>query len=217
MSRPVQYTNGTVEFFGRIFATDARALIPRFETEFLVSTTVVWCNKNPQRSWSIVEIGTGSGVIAISLAFELPTARITAIDNLEAALALARENSLRHHVRDRIKLIQGDLLNGFDGPIDVLVANLPYIPTGRIAQLDPSVREFEPLQALDGGPDGLDLYRRLLGQLATRDTKPAFCIFEIDEGQGPVIKKEIQKYFPTARIEIKKDTSDFERYAVIEL
>ena len=217
MSRPVQYTNGTVEFFGRIFATDARALIPRFETEFLVSVTVAWCQKDPQRSWSIIEVGTGSGVITISLALELPTARITAIDNSEAALALARENSLRHDVEDRIQLLRGDLLSGFNGPMDVLVANLPYIPTERIPRLDASVRDFEPSQALDGGPDGLDLYRRLLGQLATRDTKPAFCIFEIDEGQGPVIKKEIQKYFPTARIEIKKDTSDFERYAVIEL
>jgi len=217
MSRPVQYTNGTVEFFGRIFATDARALIPRFETEFLVSVTVAWCQKDPQRSWSIIEVGTGSGVITISLALELPTARITAIDNSEAALALARENSLRHDVEDRIQLLRGDLLSGFNGPMDVLVANLPYIPTERIPRLDASVRDFEPSQALDGGPDGLDLYRRLLGQLATRDTKPAFCIFEIDEGQGSVMKKEIQKYFPTARIEIKKDTSDFERYAVIEL
>src|SRR3989344_61247 len=166
MSQPVQYQNGSVEFFGRTFFTDSRALIPRFETEFLVSQTVAWClQKNPQQAWSIIDVGTGSGVIAISLALELPNAVITAIDASVPALTLAGENALRHNVMDKVHFMQGNLLNDFNDITDIIVANLPYLPTGRIYQLDASVRDFEPRQALDGGIDGLSLYKQLLDQI----------------------------------------------------
>src|SRR3989344_2415495 len=154
MSQPIQYQNGTVEFFGRTFLTDPRALIPRFETEFLVSKTVAWCNqKDPNKAWSIIDIGTGSGIIAISLAIELPLAKITAIDSSASALALAGENALRHNVVDRVNFIQENLLTGFSGRADMIVANLPYLPTDRISQLESSVKDFEPHRALDGGSD----------------------------------------------------------------
>src|SRR5687768_16556610 len=104
MPVPVQYQDGQVEFFGRPFNTDSRALIPRFETEVLVSKTIEWCKANdPQRPWSIVDLGTGSGAIAVSLSLALPLAKITAIDVSEEALALARENAIRHDVEDRIQ------------------------------------------------------------------------------------------------------------------
>lgn len=217
MSRPIQYQNGIVDFFGRKFFTDSRALIPRFETEFLVSKTVEWCIlKDPQRSWSIVDIGTGSGIIAISLTLELPVAKITAIDASRTALALAGKNALRHNVVDKVHFMQGDLLTGFKDNIDIIVANLPYLPTGRISRLDASVRDFEPHQALDGGVDGLELYRRLFNQIAQRHYHPSFCVFEIDDKQEDGIRDEIIKHLPDAKISIVKDTSDFVRYVVLE-
>lgn len=217
MSRPIQYQNGGVEFLGRIFATDPRALIPRFETEFLVTRTVAWCTqKNPQRAWSIVDIGTGSGVIAISLALELPLAKIIAVDISLSALALARENALRHDVVDRVHFIRGDLLAKRGDNADIIVANLPYLPTARIPKLDASVRDFEPHSALDGGTDGLELYRRLFKQISGRAVRPSFCIFEFDDGQEQATRKEIMKWLPDARVDILKDTSDFTRYIILE-
>ena len=217
MSQPIQYQNGSVDFFGRTFFTDSRALIPRFETEFLVSKTVAWCAQKPQQQkWSIIDIGTGSGVIAVSLALELPTASITAIDTSLSALALAGENALRHNVVDRISFKQGNLLTDFDGRADIIVANLPYLPTERIQRLDSSVKDFEPHQALDGGTDGLELYRQLFDQIAKLPHRPSLCVFEIDNGQEDAIKKELAKKLPDASIGILKDTSDFIRYIVLE-
>lgn len=218
MSQPIQYQNGVVEFFGRKFFTDPRALIPRFETEFLVSKTVAWCTQtNPQRPWSIVDIGTGSGIIAISLALELPIAKVAAIDSSTSALALAGKNALRHNVVDKVRFMQGNLLTGFnDDHIDIIVANLPYLPTERISQLDASVRNFEPHQALDGGTDGLDLYRQLFSQIAQLPRRPSLCVFEIDDEQEDGIQDEIVKYLPDAKINIVKDASDFVRYVVLE-
>lgn len=218
MSQPIQYQNGNVEFFGRTFFTDPRALIPRFETEFLVSKTIAWCNQtDPQRSWSIVDIGTGSGIVAISLALELPMTTVTAVDVSVSALTLAGENALRHNVVDKVHFRQGNLLNGFNGPADIIVANLPYLPSSRISQLDTSVRDFEPHQALDGGADGLELYRQLLGQIVKLSYRPSLCIFEIDDGQEDGIRKEIAKWLPNIKVNILKDTSDFIRYVVLEL
>ena len=217
MSQPIQYQNGSVEFFGRTFFTDPRALIPRFETEFLINKTIAWCAQKPlQQKWSIMDIGTGSGVIAISLALELPTANITAIDASVSALALAGKNALRHNVVDRISFKQGNLLTDFDGRADIIVANLPYLPTERIQCLDSSVKDFEPHQALDGGTDGLELYRQLFDQMAKLPYRPSLCVFEIDDGQEIGAQKELTKRLPDADISILKDTSDFVRYIVLE-
>ncbi len=217
MSRPVQYQDGSVEFYGLRFNTDERALIPRFETEFLVSRTVEWClHTDAQRAWRIVDVGTGSGVVALSLAHTLPLAHVTAIDISADALALARENALRHDGAGRVLFQQGDLLAGFEGSTDVIVANLPYIPSDRISHLDPSVRDFEPHIALDGGPDGMDLYRRLWQQIAAMPERPKLCVFEFDDGQEGVAQREIPKYLPDAKIEIKKDGSGLVRYIILE-
>ena len=192
-------------------------MIPRFETEFLVSTTVAWCTqRDPQRAWSIIDIGTGSGIIAISLALELTAATVTAIDTSASALTLAGENALRHNVVDRVHFMQEDLLTGFNGHADIMVANLPYLPTKRISQLDASVRDFEPHQALDGGTDGLELYRKLLSQIAQRTYLPSLCVFEIDDEQEGGAREESAKWLPDARISIIKDTSNFVRYMVLE-
>lgn len=217
MSQPIQYQNGSVEFLGRKFAIDPRALIPRFETGFLVTKTVAWCTqKNTRCAWSIVDIGTGSGVIAISLALNLPLAKITAVDISLSALTLARENALRHDVVDRVHFICGDLLAKRGDNADIIVANLPYLPTARIPKLDASVRDFEPHSAIDGGTDGLELYRRLFKQISVRAVRPSLCVFEFDNGQEQAAREEIMKWLPDATVNILKDASDFVRYIILE-
>ncbi|MBX4190236.1 peptide chain release factor N(5)-glutamine methyltransferase [Candidatus Parcubacteria bacterium] len=215
MSQPIQYQKGNAEFFGRVFDTDPRALIPRFETEFLVSKTIEWIRSKPQKEWSIIDVGTGSGIIAISLALELPEAKITAIDKSKEALALARENALRHHVNNRINFIEADLLDGFSSA-DIILANLPYLPTKRISKLDPSVRDFEPHQALDGGEDGLEIYRRLFQQISSLNPLPKLCVFEFDDGQEETAQAVISHWLPGVRTKILKDSSCFSRYIILE-
>lgn len=215
MSQPLQYQQGLVNFFGYEFRTDSRALIPRFETEFLVSKTLEYCRQSDLESPRIVDIGTGSGIVAISVAKALPGAQVTAIDISDQALELAQENATQLKV-DTIKFIKADLLEGFTGKVDILLANLPYLPTGRIQNLDSSVKDFEPHLALDGGADGMELYRRLFKQIASMIKKPKLCVFEFDDGQEIVAKADLARILPEATVSIQKDASDFVRYIVLE-
>jgi release factor glutamine methyltransferase len=154
--RPLQHLLGTVDFLGFTFATDARALIPRPETEQLVE--LVLASGDFERA---LDVGTGSGVIALSLALKRPQAGVTGCDLSREALSLAAENAARHDLAERVPLIESDLLANTPGPMDVIVANLPYIPEADIKDLSREVRHDPPL-ALDGGADGLDLIRRLV-------------------------------------------------------
>lgn len=154
--RPLQHLLGTVEFLGFTFSTDARALIPRPETEQLVE--LVLASGDFERA---LDVGTGSGVIALSLALKRPQASVTGCDISPEALALAGENAARHDLAGRVELIESDLLAGISGPVQVIVANLPYIPESDIKDLSREVRH-DPVLALAGGADGLDLIRRLV-------------------------------------------------------
>ena len=155
--RPLQHLLGTVEFLGHAFATDARALIPRPETEQLVE--LVLAAGDFERA---LDVGTGSGVIALSLALKRPEASVTGCDISPDALALAKENAARHGLAERVRFVESDLLTTISGPVDLIVANLPYIPQAEIRELSREVRR-DPALALDGGADGLDLIRRLVG------------------------------------------------------
>jgi release factor glutamine methyltransferase len=155
---PLQHLLGTVEFFGRTFRCDARALIPRPETEQLVENVLAEAGDPAVR---VVDVGTGSGVIALTLALERPEASLTAVDVSREALALAGENAALHGLSERVDFLESDLLAGVTGPFDVIVANLPYIATGEMAGLSPEVRR-DPVLALDGGDDGLALVSRLI-------------------------------------------------------
>ena len=155
---PLQHLLGTVEFFGRKFRCDARALIPRPETEQLVEKVLAEVGNPAAR---IVDVGTGSGVIALTLALERPEASVTAVDVSRQALALAGENAALHGLSERVDFLESDLLAGVAGPFDVIVANLPYIATGEMAGLSSEVRR-DPVLALDGGDDGLALVSRLI-------------------------------------------------------
>ena len=158
--KPLQHLLGTAEFFGRSFLSDGRALVPRPETEQLVELIVEYSRSHNARL-SLLDIGTGSGVIAITMALQLPLARVTATDLSAEALSLAKENAARHSVGERIAFHEADLFPVDRERFDWIVANLPYIASTELASRQREVRH-DPLRALDGGPDGLCLIRILI-------------------------------------------------------
>ncbi|MEW6274994.1 MAG: peptide chain release factor N(5)-glutamine methyltransferase [Bacillota bacterium] len=200
---PVAYLTGKKEFMGLEFLVGPAVLIPRPETELLVEKACALAREfvsrprelvDPERGPGVQELliadaGTGSGAIAVSLAVFLPAARIYATDCSSAALAVARENARRHGVAGRISFLQGDLLSplfalNLAGRLVLIVANLPYIPAAELPGLMPDVRCYEPLSALDGGPDGLAHYRRLLPQARRCLSDGGRLLMEIGPGQG---------------------------------
>ena len=181
---PVQYITGTQEFFGLPLAVSPAVLIPRPETELLVEAAL---NQLPHDApLHLADIGTGSGAIAIALASRLPQARITALDLSPAALAIASENAARHHVADRIRLLESDLFAALPTtaePFDAILSNPPYIPEADRRTLHPQVRDFEPATALFAGVDGLAVYQRLIPE-ALHYLKPGGLLaLELGAGQ----------------------------------
>ncbi|MBO9604779.1 MAG: peptide chain release factor N(5)-glutamine methyltransferase [Paenibacillaceae bacterium] len=185
---PLQYITGRQEFYGLPFRVTGDVLIPRPETELLVEAIVA----HGRRLWPdgaplLADVGTGSGAIAVSAAVLCPRWRVVASDLSAAALEVARGNAEANGVAPRIDWLRGDLLaphieHGLG--IDILVSNPPYIPSGDIAGLQTEVRDFEPHTALDGGADGLDLYRRMIGQLRSLSAVPRLVGFEVGQGQA---------------------------------
>jgi release factor glutamine methyltransferase len=157
---PLQHLLGTAEFHGRTFLCDQRGLVPRPETEQLCELVLAG-----GAATRVLDVGTGSGVIALTLAAAWPEAQLEAVDLSPDALALARENALRLGLSARVRFLAGDLLAGVSGEFDLIVANLPYIARGEISKLAREVQR-DPLSALDGGPDGLDVFRRFVPQAA---------------------------------------------------
>lgn len=157
---PLQHLLGTAEFFGRSFLCDKRALIPRPETEQLVERVLAEKAGTNGSRLRVLDVGCGSGVIALTLAAEWPAAEVQAFDISPDALALSRENAARLHLSERVAFFESDLLGAANGFYDFIIANLPYIPRIEIFELAKEVR-FDPRLALDGGPDGFDLLNRL--------------------------------------------------------
>jgi len=176
---PLQHILGTTEFCGHVFTCDARGLIPRPETEQLVELVL----KSAPGATRILDVGTGSGVVAISLALAMPSASVSAVDLLPDAIALARENAVRHELGNRIAIFQSDLLSAVSETFMVIAANLPYIPSFHIANLSREVRR-DPLSALDGGPDGLVLVARLIAEAKSRLTPGGLLALEIGHDQA---------------------------------
>lgn len=176
---PLQHLLGTTEFCGHLFTCDARGLIPRTETEQLVELVV----KNSPNAANILDVGTGSGVIAISLALALPTSRVSACDLSPDALALAHENASRHQLGERMAFFSSDLLEAAAETFAVIVANLPYIPSSDIPNLSREVQS-DPLSALDGGPDGLALVKRLITEAKSRLAPGGLLALEIGHDQA---------------------------------
>jgi release factor glutamine methyltransferase len=160
---PVQHIIGSTEFYGLEFTVSPEVLIPRPETEHLVEAVVDHCRAESTSDLHILDIGTGSGVIAVTLARQLPAIRITAIDISEDALRIAAANARLNAVEDRIEYAQLDFLSEVpgDGPYDIVVSNPPYIPAADMPGLQPEVRDFEAASALTDNADGLTFYRRI--------------------------------------------------------
>lgn len=184
LGRPLDHLLGSADFFGRQFRSDARALIPRPETEQLIELILA---RKPFRR--ILDIGTGSGVIAITLALELPGSEVTALDLHAEALSLARENAEK--LSAPIAFEQADLLPSSGEPFDLIVANLPYIPAGDIPTLQREVLH-DPVTALDGGPDGLDLIRRLITAAPSLLQPGGLLALEIGHDQSPAVRTLLQ-------------------------
>ena len=211
---PLPYVLGRWHFYGREFAVTPAVLIPRPETETLVEHALAWLRVHPHRP-RVADVGTGSGVLAITLAAENPTVRLTATDISPAALEVARRNARRHAVADRIAFVETDLLAALTGPFDLIVANLPYIPTAELAGL-PVVRH-EPRQALDGGADGLAVLRRLLAQAQTRLAPGGALLLEIAADQGQAARAAAREAFPAAEIALYPDLAGRDRVLAVAL
>lgn len=205
---PLPYVLGQWEFFGRSFMVTPEVLIPRPETELLVEAALDWLRTHPG-SRRVADVGTGSGCIAVSLAAEVDEVQVVATDRSAAALAVARRNARRHGVSRRLRWVQANLLAPFAGPWDVVCANLPYIPSAQLARLP--VARFEPRLALDGGPEGLDLVRRLLRQARGQMTSPGALFLEIGAEQGPQAARLARECFPQARVEVRRDLAGHPR------
>lgn len=181
---PLQYILGTTEFWSLPFAVTPAVLIPRPDTEVLVEEAL----KRAADSGRILDVGTGSGAIAIALAHELPGATVEGVDISAGALAVAADNARRNGVDGRVAFREGDLGRLPDGPYDLIVSNPPYIPEADMAGLMPEVRDFEPCLALCGGQDGLDCYRLLARQAPDRLVPGAWLLLEVGIGQAPAVE-----------------------------
>jgi release factor glutamine methyltransferase len=194
---PVAYIEGSKGFHALDLdlRVDRRALIPRPETEHLVDWLLETLRPPPAPLMQVLDVGTGSGAIALAIAKARYEVRVTAIDASLEALALARENVERLGLADRIELVHGDLLDApVQAPVggwDAIAANLPYIPRADIETLAPEVRIHEPRTALDGGPDGLDLIRRLIAQVAESQclAPGAWLFLEVGIGQAEAVEQ----------------------------
>jgi release factor glutamine methyltransferase len=223
---PLAYVIGTTEFYRLEFAIDRRALIPRPETEHLVEMALARIKADPVSSTTrqtasvkapIVDVGTGSGCIVVSLAVKLPEARLIATDISSDALALATENAKRHKVSSRIQFLRGDLLAPVPVRAEGIVANLPYVTTSEWERLPRNIRDHEPRAALDGGPDGLTYIRRLLSQAAQRVKPDGWLLLEIGATQGQLVATLARQAFPLAAINLHRDYAGLTRIVEIHL
>jgi release factor glutamine methyltransferase len=223
---PMAYVIGSTEFCALEFAVDRRALIPRPETEHLVEMALARIKANPASSAlrqtaslkaPIVDVGTGSGCIVISLAVKLPEGRFIAADFSSEALALATENAKRHKVSSRIQFLRGDLLSPVPVRAEGIVANLPYVTTAEWEHLPRNIREYEPRAALDGGPDGLTYIRRLLSQASQRVKSDGWLLLEIGATQGQAVADLARQKFPLAAINLHRDYAGLTRIVEIQL
>ena len=212
---PAAYLMGHREFFGVDLVVGPGALIPRPDTETLVEEALRVAAGKPD-DLAIADIGCGTGAIAIALAANLPHARITAIDISARALEIARDNVDRQGLADRITLIQGDLLAPLGHAVDLLTANLPYVMSSELPTLDPEVRMYEPVEALDGGDDGLDLVRRLLSSVAAHLRPEGVVLAEMDPRQIASASAFAGQAIVGSRVRAVNDLTGRERVLVIE-
>jgi len=203
---PLQHLLGEVEFCGRLFICDERALIPRPETELLVELVL----KESGAAASILDVATGSGVIGLSLALSRPDVAVTLCDISPEALSLANVNALRHGIADKVTRKESDLFDCVEGIFDVIVSNPPYIPTSDISTLSREVKN-DPVLALDGGADGLRIVERLVKDALGRISPGGLLAMEIGHDQASRVV-EILKMHNFRDIVVHRDYQDVERF-----
>jgi release factor glutamine methyltransferase len=189
---PVAYILGVREFHSLDFEVSRAVLIPRPETETIVDAAVGFVADRPEPR--VLDIGTGSGAIAVSIARECPRARILATDISAAALDIARRNANRHGVADRMEFRRADLFQPLDGgaplgSFELIVSNPPYVEDAAIASLEPELRDYEPRAALAGGADGLGCYRRIAAAVREHLAPGGALMAEVGAGQAPAVRK----------------------------
>jgi release factor glutamine methyltransferase len=217
---PLPYVLGHWEFFGLNFELTPDVLIPRPETELLVERAVVWLQSSTDHR-SIADIGTGCGCIAVSIATHIPNAHILATDVSSAALDVARRNAVKHRVENQIEFVECDILptsenhgNGIWG-FDLICANLPYIPTNKLHSLP--IYGREPTVALDGGEDGLDLFRKLMGIAPNYLNPGGRMLLEIEATRGPAALSLAYDAFDESEIHLYQDLAHKDRLLEIQL
>lgn len=215
---PLQYIIGSQEFWGLEFMVTPEVLIPRPETELIIEATlaIIHDRNRPAR---IIDLCTGSGCIAVSLAKELPVARILAIDKSAKALAVAKENAAQHGVSDRIRFLEGDLFHPLEeldwyGLVDIIASNPPYVQSGDLDTLQPEVRDYEPEMALIAGPEGTELAAIIINTAPAYLKKTGALIMEMGLGQAEALRKMAGKTGAYTTPEIMKDLAGIERVIV---
>jgi release factor glutamine methyltransferase len=212
---PLAYVTGEAGFYGRMFGVDPRVLVPRPETELAIEWAVRHLRAIGRDGGTAADIGTGSGAIAVTLAGELPDLNVFASDLSADALAVARRNAARNTLFQHVTFLHGDLaapLLPF-APFDCVVANLPYVPTAKCAAA-PDPVSFEPLMARDGGPDGLDFYRRLVPDLAALVAPRGIAILEAGPANARALEEMVREALPHAGVETIRDYADLDRFVV---
>lgn len=210
---PLAYITGSREFYGIEFACTRAALIPRPETELLVDLALAEIQERGD-GWSVVDVGTGSGAIAVAIATGSVATHVVATDASLEALALARRNAERVGVADRIEFVQGDLLET-RGAFDLIVANLPYVSEGEWQALAPELREWEPRNALVGGERGTEVIERLLEQAVAHLRPGGVLALEIGDTQGIHLAACARSCFPAADIRVRTDLAGLDRMLVV--
>ena len=211
---PLPYLTGQQAFYGLDFAVSPAVLIPRPETELLVEEALSWLDARPEATHAL-DVGTGSGCIAVTLATRKPWLTITATDLSPEALNIAKQNAETHQVSAQIAFEQADLVPSGDNNFDLVCANLPYIPSAKLEQVN--TLGFEPTLALDGGPDGLSLIRRLLDQLPPKLNSPALVLLETEATLGADTLALATTVFPKANVHLLQDLAGLDRLVRIEI
>ncbi len=215
---PMAYITRSREFWSLEFQVTPDVLIPRPETEHLVETVLNFLASRPGPC-RVLEIGTGSGAIAVCLAKECERAEVWAIDVSARALDVARENARRHGVERRIHWLRGDLLapvRELPGDFDVLVSNPPYIPSGEIPRLQRDVRDWEPALALDGGADGMDFYRRIVRHGVCHLREGGLLAVEVGAEQGEEVSRLFRARGELCGVRIRPDYAGLPRVVTAE-
>jgi len=213
---PVAYITGTREFYGRSFVVSSSVLIPRPETELVVDEALAAIAEVSARLLAprVADIGTGSGCLAVTIALESRTARITATDISDAALAVAVENAARLGVEGRIAFRRTSLLGGASDAFDLIVSNPPYVPARDRGMLAPDVRDYEPANALFGGDDGLDVIRELLPAAARALTPGGWLLMEIGAGHADAVSDLVRANTALTFVRIVPDLAGIPRVVV---